>query len=134
MTLAAVQSTDRCGTVQLATRACFAVADALVLFATWRVTRKTLALNRSANVKVNITDLLIRDGEAPLHILVRFFRSSAMNQAVSTSGGNKCTGHNVYSILIAFSVLLLLNVINAVLWVTDVRPHDCHQAPHEANC
>ncbi|KAH9841408.1 uncharacterized protein C8Q71DRAFT_328133 [Rhodofomes roseus] len=70
--------------MQIATRACNAAVDALVLFATWRVTWSVAKIGRSTDLKVSLTSLLLRDG-------------------------------SVY-----FGVLLILNILNATLWLTHV--------------
>ncbi|KZT73944.1 hypothetical protein DAEQUDRAFT_362451 [Daedalea quercina L-15889] len=74
----------RCHRLQIATRACNAAVDALVLFTTWRVTYHITRVSRSTGLKTSITTLLLRDGS------------------------------------IYFGILLILNILNATLWLTDV--------------
>jgi len=70
--------------VQVATRACNALADALVLLVTWRVTYKVVKLDRSLQGNSSLASLFLRDGS------------------------------------LYFGVLLILNILNASLWVVDV--------------
>ncbi|KAH9907695.1 uncharacterized protein B0H18DRAFT_1076939 [Fomitopsis serialis] len=49
-------------TLEIVTRASSTVADALVLFATWRINGGTKKLARQMNINISLTSLLLRDG------------------------------------------------------------------------
>ncbi|KAH9841409.1 uncharacterized protein C8Q71DRAFT_736785 [Rhodofomes roseus] len=60
---------DYARAVQVATRACNALADVLVLITTWRVTYRVAKLSRSMSVEPSLSKLILRDGSVYFAVL-----------------------------------------------------------------
>lgn len=95
----ALSNEDLANKLQIATRACNVAVDALVLLATWRVTYRVVRAGWSAQLKVSVTSLLLRDGSIYFGVL---FILNMLNATLWLTNvyDNMTVFSNVFSIIL----------------------------------